>query len=60
MKTVLKILVPISILLVLLLMGFSSLVWFTTYHPLQLVPVPVYSRGSAPMLQPGQTIKIMT
>jgi endonuclease/exonuclease/phosphatase family metal-dependent hydrolase len=60
MKRIFRTLFPISILLVLLLMGFSGLVWVTTYHPLQLEPVPVYSRGSAPMLRPGQTIKIMT
>ena len=60
MKTPFKILLPISILLTLLLIGFSSLVWLTTYHPLQTEFMPVYSRGPAPVLQPGQTIKIMT
>ena len=60
MKRIFKTLFPILILLVLLLMGFSSLVWFATYHPLPLEPVPVYSRGPAPVLQSGQTVKVMT
>ncbi|MDP2807672.1 MAG: endonuclease/exonuclease/phosphatase family protein [bacterium] len=53
-------LLPISILLTLLLIGFSSLVWFTTYHPLPLQPEAIYCRGPAPILQPGQTVKIMS
>lgn len=39
---------------------FSALVWFTTYHPADLELVSVYSRGPAPALQQGQTVKVMT
>jgi endonuclease/exonuclease/phosphatase family metal-dependent hydrolase len=59
-KSIFKIIVPITVLLALLLMGFSSLVWITTYHPLRVEPVPVYSRGPAPVLQAGQAVKVMT
>jgi endonuclease/exonuclease/phosphatase family metal-dependent hydrolase len=60
MKTTFRILLPASFLLTLLLFGFSSLVWVTTYHPLPVQPETVCSRRQAPTLQPGQTIKIMT
>jgi len=47
----------ISVALVIL---FSALVWFTTYHPAKIEFVNVYFRGPAPVLQAGQSIKIMT
>jgi endonuclease/exonuclease/phosphatase family metal-dependent hydrolase len=60
MPKVAKYLFPVLTLLVLLTFGFSALVWFSTYHPAQIETIPVYSRGPAPELQPGQSIKIMT
>jgi len=35
-------------------------VWFTTYHPAKFEYVNALSRGPAPILQAGQSIKIMT
>jgi endonuclease/exonuclease/phosphatase family metal-dependent hydrolase len=60
MPKVAKYLFPVLILLVLLALGFSALVWFSTYHPARTETMPVYSRGPAPELQPGQSLKIMT
>ena len=60
MKSPFKIFLPLLTILLLLLFGFSALVWLTTYHPLRTESIPVYSRGTAPMLQTGQTVKVMT
>jgi endonuclease/exonuclease/phosphatase family metal-dependent hydrolase len=60
MKKIYKILffaLSISAALVIL---FSALIWFTTYHPDDREFVNVYSRGEAPVLQPGQSLRIMT
>ncbi|MBI4727610.1 endonuclease/exonuclease/phosphatase family protein [candidate division TA06 bacterium] len=60
MKTALKVFLPIIAFFTILFLCFSALVWLITYHPIRLEPVPVYSRSQAPILQPGQSLKIMT
>jgi endonuclease/exonuclease/phosphatase family metal-dependent hydrolase len=55
-----KYFLPAFILLALLLLGFAGLVWFSTYHPAPTEVAAVFTRGPAPELQPGQTVKIMT
>src|SRR4029078_5418802 len=37
-----------------------ALVWSTTFHPAALQPAPVACAQAAPVLQPGQSLKIMT
>lgn len=39
---------------------FLMLVWLGTFHPNETQPEPVTSPASAPLLQPGQKLKILT
>ncbi len=39
---------------------FAAAVWLTTFHPDERQPEPVSCDDSAPMLQPGQTLKVMS
>src|SRR5581483_9082468 len=46
----------VAALLVLLV----TLVWLTTFHPATLQAAPVACAQATPMLQPGQSLKLMT
>jgi endonuclease/exonuclease/phosphatase family metal-dependent hydrolase len=46
----------VTVLLVLVV----ALVWLTTFHPAALQPAPVTCAQAAPLLRPGQSLKIMT
>ena len=55
-----KILKGIGLTLAVLIAVFFALVWFGTYHPVAVEPMAVACPASAPTLQAGQSLKIMT
>jgi endonuclease/exonuclease/phosphatase family metal-dependent hydrolase len=46
--------------LVLLCTGLAAVAWLTTYHPDEIEAVPVTCAQDAPLLAPGQTLKVLS
>lgn len=46
--------------LVLLFAGLAAAAWLMTYHPDPREPAPITCTGDAPLLAPGQTLKVMS
>jgi endonuclease/exonuclease/phosphatase family metal-dependent hydrolase len=57
---IIKVLKWIGISIAGLLIAFLAFVWFGTYHPADVEPMSVTCPPSAPTLQAGQSLKIMT
>jgi endonuclease/exonuclease/phosphatase family metal-dependent hydrolase len=54
-----KLILRIAGVLGLLCLGLSSAAWFMTYHPDDLEQVPITCTEDAPLLAPGQTLKVL-
>ncbi len=55
-----KLLLWIAGVLVLLCIGLAATAWLMTYHPDAREPAPITCPGDAPLLAPGQTLKVLS
>jgi endonuclease/exonuclease/phosphatase family metal-dependent hydrolase len=60
MKTVMKILKWIGILLLVVVIALAGFLWLGNYHPAPIEPMAVTCPASAPVLEAGQTLKALT